>query len=541
MVQFAPGGRAQTITLIRTPRGGHTIESAINAVNRGLEKHRVALKQPTLDPTRQAYAENIWTVWLHTGNVICTLPYYAPEDVHYPQIGNLDVGVQMTLVAQKQPLEKGINLQYLGAGFTPLAPGVLPIDLNPYFKGAFTLSSTYAGQLTTRNGAQLTGTSSTVQPNATVNAHTVQKTNGFSFGLNSSCGFNTTGPGCSIGASFGFSSTVYHTKNISERVIDASSSFGQQPDPNGKLCGDVQNGCWVADHAIQYYLSSTSTSDGGKSIDLPNNNWYNFFNLKNANGGATWPTQDGDAALTACLFVCQSSTYYPPLATVYNWPKWSSSSVLTEGEAGYTFSSSYTGDLNLSAAFTGTEGIFSTGTGPKEARFANLFICVLCITPQGNQAAFLLDLYTDAATTNANIAIDADQVNYSGMPTCAMLQYTQSDLGIYKILNETNHPLNITHMNTYPFSSTPVATVADDYRGSDQWIVGVSSTTIQPGQYEYVALCSSNQTTTPAMELLLNNHASVNGALTFSGAGQPVSYNPQQVSYNAAKHTFTIN
>ncbi len=128
VVQFAPGGRAQTITLIHHSKKGPTLASATDAVNRAIEKHARSLPGATLDPTRQAYAENIWTVWLHTGNVVCTLPYYAPEDVHYPQTGNLDVGVQMTLVAQTQPLAKAINLQYVGAGFTPLAPGVLPID-----------------------------------------------------------------------------------------------------------------------------------------------------------------------------------------------------------------------------------------------------------------------------------------------------------------------------------------------------------------------------------------------------------------------------
>ncbi len=367
------------------------------------------------------------------------------------------------------------------------------------------------------------------------------KTNGFSFGLNSSCGANTTGPDCSIGANFGFSSQTEMTKNISERVIDAASSFGQVPDPNGTICGDPANGCWKATHSVNYWLASTATSSGGYSIDLPNNKWYNFFNGISTYLNPIVSTSDGDAVGYPCSGCSLQNPPDPPPATVRNWPKWSSSSVLTQGEAGYTFSANYTGALNLSAAFVGTEGIFSLGTGPKEGRLPNTYY-EACIAGQcQTQLAYVLDLYTDAASTSATIDIDANQVNYSGMPTCAMRQYTQQDLGIYQILNMTNSPLSLAQMNTYPFVSTAIATVADDYRGSDQWVLGVSATTVEPGQYQYVALCSSNQTTTPAMELLYNNGSGVEGALTFTGAGQPNAYNTAQVSYNAAKRIFTIS
>jgi hypothetical protein len=67
VVQFSRGGRAQTITLIHPPKGGHTMESALDAVNRAIEKNMQKTKAPGADPTRQAYAVNIWTVWLHTG------------------------------------------------------------------------------------------------------------------------------------------------------------------------------------------------------------------------------------------------------------------------------------------------------------------------------------------------------------------------------------------------------------------------------------------------------------------------------------------
>ncbi|MGA9719181.1 MAG: hypothetical protein WBQ79_12955 [Acidobacteriaceae bacterium] len=538
VVQFAPGGRAQTITLIRRPKQGHTDESALNNVNRAIDKHTHALLGATLDPTRQAYAENIWTVWLHTGNVVCTPPWYSAQQQDYPQTGNLDFGVQMTLVAEKQPLEKAINLQYLGTGFSPLAPGVLTIDYNPYFKGALTLSTSYEGALTARYGAMLTGTANTVQPNAVIGAHVVTKTNGFSWGLNSSCGANKSGPGCSIGASFSFTSETQKTRTITARTIDASSSLGQVSDPNGTICGDPQNGCWQANHNIHYYLSSTSSGSGGQAINLKNNDWYGFFDTSSLE--PIHQTRYGDAVNYPCSGCSLTNPPSPPPATVNNWPQWAFSSALTEGEAGYTFAPTYTGDLTLTAKAAGKEGIFSLGTGPKEGRLPNGY-GVNCIAGQCQTALdYVLDLYTDAATVSKTINIDANQVNYSGMPTCAMRQYTQADLGIYQILNQTNHPLNISQMNAAPFSPTPISTVADDYRGTADYVLGVSATTVQPGQYQYIALCSSNQGTSPALQLLYSNGSRASGTLVFNGSGQPVSYNTAQVKYTAGSRLFTI-
>jgi hypothetical protein len=534
VVVFAPGGRGQTISLIHPPPHGHTYASALDAVNRAIDKHVQSMAQPTLDPTRQAYAENIWTVWLHTANVVCTLPYYAPEDKYYPQTGNLDFGVQLTLVAQTEPLEKAINIQYIGAGFTPLAPNVLPIDSNYYFKGAYTLDTSYSGILTARHSANLTGTASTVQPSPTIGSHTVAKTNGFSWGLRSSCGGNSTGPGCTVTADFSFSSTRQNTQTIAERVIDASSSFGTVADPNGTICGDPVNGCWEATHDVADYLASTATSDGGKPVNLLKNSWYGFYNLS---GWSTdiHSTPSGDA-ISIALGYSDSPPPLPNSNTVRHWPKWSSSSALTEGEAGYTFSANYTQNLTLNATVTGEEGIFSIGVGPKEKRQPSQ-IREVCLMYCSNVADYALDLYTNTATAAATINIDAAQVNYSGMPTCAMRQYTQPDLGIFQILNHTNTALNIGDMSAYPFQNN-VATVADDYRGSDQWLVGVSSTSIQPGQYQYVALCSSTQNTTPSMKLLFTGGA--NGALTFDGSGNPLNV-PANVTYNAAQRVFTIH
>jgi hypothetical protein len=535
---FAPGGRGQTISLIQPPPGGHTLASALDAVNRAIDKHVQAVATPTLAPTRQAYAENIWDVWLHQGNVVCTLPYYAPEDVHYPQTGNLEFGVEIKLVAQTEPLSKAVDLQYIGAGFTPLAPNVLPIDYNDNFKGAYTLDMAYAGALTVRDGANLKAGS--VEPSPTVGKHTVSTTNGFSWGLRSTCGASTTGPNCAITADFGFSSSQETTTTVTSQLVEASRSTGQVPDPDGSICNDKTNGCWEGKHAVEYYLGSTASSSGGYSINLLNNNWNNFFDDSNWSTGID-STRFGDALEYFCGGCDANSPPTPPNGTVRNWPNWTSSSVLTQGEAGYTFSPTFNGDLTLSASVTGEEGIFSVGTGPKDARLPNgyKFVCLLsggC----GNFAEYALDLYTNNATASSKITIDAAQVNYSKMPTCAMAQFTQQDLGIYQILNSTNYPVSIAQMETSATNNTKIATMADTYVGSDDWVLGVSATSITPGQYEYVALCSSNHTTQQAMELLFNNGNGVSGALPFDGSGQPIN-TPVNVTYNAASRLFTIN
>lgn len=540
VVVFAPGGRGQTISMIKPPPGGHTLASALDAVNRAIDKHVQSLAQATLDPTRQAYAENIWTVWLHTGNVVCTLPYYASEDVHYPQTGNLDFGVQMTLVAQTAPLQKAINLQYLGAGFTPLAPGVVPIDSNYYFKGAYTLDVAYAGTLTVRNEAELNGSAQTVEPATAVSSHSVTKTNGFSWGLRSNCGGGKTGPSCSITADFSFSSQTQKTQTIAERVIDAASSFGQVTDQSGSICNNPGGQCWEAQHDVQYYLSSTATSSGGYPVNLPNNDWYKFFDDSAWTTGID-STQYGDALSYFCTDCGPNSPPTPPNGnTVRNWPKWSSSSVLTEGEAGYTFSPTFTGDLTLKASIIGQEGIFAVGTGPKEGRIPNGYKTACELDgPCGYLARYVVDLYTDSATASTKIAIDANQVNYSGMPTCAMAQFTQPDLGLYQILNSTNYSLSIADMKTNE-TRGDIPTVANYYAGSDHWLMGVSKTSVEPGQYQYLALCSSDHTTTPAMELLFDNKHGLSGELTFDGSGQPLNL-PTNVTYSASQRLFTIN
>ncbi len=154
-----------------------------------------------------------------------------------------------------------------------------------------------------------------------------------------------------------------------------------------------------------------------------------------------------------------------------NWPKWSSSSVLTQGEAAYTFSPTFTCDLTLSASVTGQEGIFAVGTGPKEARIPNgyKFGC-LVVDYCGNLGEYVLDLYTDNATASAKITIDANQVNYSGMPTCSMARFTQPDLGIYEIFNSTKYPMSIGQMETSA-TTGKITTKPDTYVGSDDWVL----------------------------------------------------------------------
>jgi hypothetical protein len=540
MVAFGPGGRLQTISLIHPPKGGHTLASALDAVNRAIDKHMQALADPEYTASRQFYAEDVWIVWLHTGNVVCTLPYYAAEDSSYPQVGNLDFGVQISLVAQTVPLEKVVDLKYVGAGFTSLPAGVLPIDNNFYFKGAYTLQASLEATLLARAGAMLNN-STPIQPQTVAGAHTVTQTNGFSWGFRSTCGAGKTGPNCSITGDFAFSSQTQNSMTVQERTIAATNSFSQIS--SGPNCND-SNGCTQATQNIHYVLSSTSdSSGGGYSIDIAgsNNSWNNFFDASNWSTGIEF-SKYGDSLGYFCDNCGPSDPPQPPSGnTVRNWPAWSSSSQPIIGEASYLFSDAYTGEMTLNATASGEEGIFAVGVGPKEARIPNGYTFVCAPAPLcGNVGNYALDLYTDTATASAAIGIDASQVNYSGMPTCNMLQFTQQDLGIYEILWPTKgtRSLNIGNMSPSPFTTT-VPTVPNYYVGSGQWLVGVSKTTIGPGQYEYIALCSSTPSTTPAMELQFSDGGSVSGVLTFDGSGQPVNI-PANVTYDAATRVFTI-
>jgi hypothetical protein len=264
VVQAEAGGRAASSTAIHHPPAGPTQASAQHAVNRALAKWaELSIPGDPPAPAQQAYAQKQWNVWLHTGNLVCQLPY-DPGQAMARQVGNLDFGVQIILVAGTGPTNKTVNLQDIGAGFSPLAPGVVPIAVNNQFKGSFTLDLAYEGKLTAPPAAMLDGTADTVEPATAVNQHTVTKTNGFTWGLTSSCGGSKAGPNCSIGANFSWESSRTNTETIAERVIDAKASFDQNP----------QTGELEADHGITYRLSSTATSDNGAPVDVTyHNDW----------------------------------------------------------------------------------------------------------------------------------------------------------------------------------------------------------------------------------------------------------------------------
>jgi hypothetical protein len=530
VVQTEPGGRAVTLTALHHPPAGPTEASVRNAVNRALAKRaELSIPGDPPPPSQQAYAQKVWKVWLHTGNLVCQPPY-DPGQAMDPQVGNLDFGVQITLVAGTEPAEKAVNLQYIGTGFSPLAPGVVPIDVNNQFKGAFTLDLAYEGKLTAPSEAKLTGTADTVEPATAVNQHTVTKTNGFTWGLTSSCGGSKTGPNCSIGANFAWTSSRTDTDTIAERVIDATSSFGVNP----------QTGEWEADHGITYRLSSTATSDNGAPIDLPTNDWYGFFRH-----GTHRSVCFEEGQYNSDDDVCQEGVFVDGRVKfpsdddprVADWPQWAQNAAQTEGMAGYTMDAGFTGDLTLTASLTVREGVFALGHGPHGNRQVDTHPDDCSI--YGDCPWWSMNLYTDAFTAASTITIDAADVNLSGMPTCAMLNYTQKDIGIWAIENATNDAVDISKMNAWPWSLTPIPTVPNDYRGTVNYVLGVSATTIQPGQFEFVALCSSDSGEN-ALSMYVE-YDNGTGQIGFSGAGNFVDQDDPHLTVNAATRVITIN
>jgi hypothetical protein len=531
VVQSKPGGRAVTVTAIRHPNEGPNPQSIRSAVNRAIAKHdELRIQEEPPEPTRQAYAEKVWDVWLHTGNIVCQPPYDASEKAS--QVGNLDFGIQITLVAGTQPTQKVVNLQYIGAGLSPLAPDAVPIGVNDWFKGAFTLQLAYQGKLTAPSGAGLDGTADTVEPATAVNQHTVTKMNGFSWSLNSSCGVNKTGPMCQIGASFGFSSARQNTETIVERGIYASSSFGTNPQHDTE-----------GDHSIAYRLSSTATADGGAAIDLTQNQWYGFFahstNESYCFVDGTFTRNDDACKDDPSGIFWDGRTKYPSddNPRVRAWPVWAQNAAQTEGMAGYTMNADFTGHLTLDASILVEVGVFAFGHGPHAARVHDLR--VLCgIFPCD---WWSMHLYTDSFQAAQTITIDANAVNYSNMPTCAMRRFTQPDIGIWAVRNETNSPLDISKMNALPFAPTPIDTIPNDYRGTADYVIGVSATTIQPGQFEFLALCSSNQAQTGvAMYVQYDSGPGITGQISFDGAGSFVDQRDRHLAVDPVLRTITV-
>src|SRR5262249_7001100 len=154
----------------------------------------------------------------------------------------------------------------------------------------------------------------------------------------------------------------------------------------------------------------------------------------------------------------------------------------------------FTGALTLAGRMTVREGVFALGHGPHGNRQVDTHLLPEFpdCAPFASCPWWSMNLYTDAFTAASTITIDPNGVNYSGMPTCAMMQFvTQKDIGIWAVLNDTHAPADIARMNAWPWRPTPIDTAPYDYRGTGNYVLGVSATTIQPGQVQYVALCSS--------------------------------------------------
>jgi hypothetical protein len=249
----------------------------------------------------------------------------------------VEFGIRFTLVAGTNPTEKALNMEYVGAGSTPLAPGATLLGDNNLFRGAHTLELDYEGKLAAPPAAKLQeGTPESVVPTTAVNQHTVTKTAGWTAGVTSSWGSTKTGPTCSIGGSFTWTDTTANTTTIAERIIKAKVGFGNNSAGNTE-----------ADHSIHYLISSTAVSDGGDPVNLLKNDWYGFFlhstdafSCLNADGSWSGPSFWSQTCTRGSQKLDGKQKWptdkYP---TVSNWPLWTAGSAQTEGMAGYTIDS----------------------------------------------------------------------------------------------------------------------------------------------------------------------------------------------------------
>lgn len=493
IVNSERGGRRVTISAIPIPDEGITPEFALNAVSRALANvGRVA----TADDLPRIYGLKRWDVWLHNGNVVCNPPY-DPGQPMQKQLSNVDFGIEFTLVAGTDPQKKALDMRYLGAGFSPLTP----IDnTSDRFKGAFTLELDYKGQLRAPEEASLS--QDAVAPATAVNEHTVTKTTGWTVGVSSSCGGGPTGPACSITANFSYSSSKTETQTIPERVINATSSFGTAE----------------ADQGITYLLSSTATSDGGLPIDYVNNDWYGFFAHSTPTSlcwlAGAWTDDPNCTDDGGVLYDGKEKWPSDNQPTVKQWPNWAQNSANTEGEASYSMDHKFRGPLTYNASFKATEGVFALGAGPynqRNADFTGLFW----------GPWYRMNLYTDSYSKSIPVTVDANAVNYSGMPTCALKGYSQADVGIWAVQNTTNYATAIGQLTALPLTPDHlIPTKPYDYAGSASYLAGVSAISIGPGQEQYVALCSANQNETGvAISLLYDNGNGTKGSLDFTGSG----------------------
>jgi hypothetical protein len=211
---------------------------------------------------------------------------------------------------------------------------------------------------------------------------------------------------------------------------------------------------------------------------LTNNDWYGFFRHSTDQQACHLGPDQYDGNFQDG---CPSGQWidgrlkYPSDDSIFlrNWPLWTQNAALTEGEAGYTMDGGFTGDLTLNTSFTAKEWVFAFGHGPHGSRQRDIE------DMDGTACPFdchwsAMHLYTDSYTAAQTITIDANDVNYSGMPTCAMAQRTQPDIGIWTVLNTTNNTVSMSTMNALPFTANPagIATVAKDYSGTKNYLIG---------------------------------------------------------------------
>jgi hypothetical protein len=209
----------------------------------------------------------------------------------------------------------------------------------------------------------------------------------------------------------------------------------------------------------------------------------------------------------------------------------------------------FTGDLMYTATFTAKEGVFAYGNGSPSDRQADdndlggvqLILFASC-------PWYEMHLYTNVFTASEPITISANDVNFSGMPTCAEAGFQQRDVGIWEIRNETNSILYFPTMSAAPFDTT-TATEAYYYASTNpQYALGVAETLlnsgppavygVSPGQRGYVALCSLQNSVTDAMRVFYNDPTStLSGALDFDGSGNfiPSAQQPNNMVQAAAR------
>src|SRR5262249_14847257 len=145
---------------------------------------------------------------------------------------------------------------------------------------------------------------------------------------------------------------------------------------------------------------------------------------------------------------------------------------------------------------------------------------------------YAMHLNTDSFTASSTITINANDVNFSGMPTCAMTGFQQTDVGIWAVQNDTAEIVSLPQMSSTPFSVRS-ATQNYYYSSTDaDYAAGVSEAKlpsgptitytngINPGQRGYISLCSLDPSTNPAIRVYFANQTgTVSGALDFDGRG----------------------